>query len=151
MSAVLHCVGFVPALRPTWWRSKRLGAPSVTSKLCVCLLSTTLDSTPSICSFDFSIFSTTWGFCFSLKASLPNRILQQICKRGELYTSFWHQRRVEDAVRVLLASYGNIAPAQLNLLEGFLSSTARRVRIVLAGMIATRGFVRPTHFSRVRL
>jgi hypothetical protein len=36
-----------------------------------CLLSTMLDSTPSICSFGFSIFSTTWGVCFSVKAS-PN-------------------------------------------------------------------------------
>jgi hypothetical protein len=31
-----------------------------------------LTSKPSICSFGFSMFPTTWGICFSLKA-YPNR------------------------------------------------------------------------------
>ena len=45
---------------------------SPSARLCsVCLLSTMLDSKPSICSLGFSIFSTTWGVCFSLKAN-PN-------------------------------------------------------------------------------
>jgi hypothetical protein len=44
---------------------------SPSTRLCsVCLLSAALGSNSPICYFRFSLFSTIWGFCFSLNANL---------------------------------------------------------------------------------